>query len=44
MIKDIEIERRVYIDERGIDIGMCKDRGRGKKGEKLIGKKSGKYY
>ncbi|MFN8832756.1 MAG: hypothetical protein ACK5WS_03010 [Alphaproteobacteria bacterium] len=44
MIKDIEIERLVYIDERVIDIAMCTDRGRGKKGEKLIGKKSGKYY
>ncbi len=44
LIKDIEIEKRVYIDERGIDIAICKDRGRGKKGEKLIGKKSGKYY
>ena len=43
-IKDIEPERLVYIDESGIDIGICKDRGWGKKGEKLIGKKSGKYY
>jgi transposase len=37
LIKDI-------IDEIGIDIGICKDRGWGKKGEKLLGKKSGKYY
>lgn len=44
-IKDIALERLVYIDESGIDIGsICKDRGWGKKGEKLIGKKSGKYY
>lgn len=43
-IKDITLERLVYIDESGIDIGICKDRGWGKKGEKLIGKKSGKYY
>lgn len=43
-IKDIAIEKLVYIDESGIDIGICKDRGWVKKGEKLIGKKSGKYY
>ena len=34
----------MYIDESGIDIGICKDRGWGKKSEKLVGKKSGKYY
>ena len=44
VIKDIPSERLVYIDESGIDIGICKDRGWGKKGEKLIAKKSGKYY
>ena len=43
-IKSIALEKLVYIDESGIDIGICKDRGWGKKGEKLIGKKSGKYY
>lgn len=44
VIKDIALEKLVYIDESGIDLGICKDRGWGKKGEKLIGKKSGKYY
>ena len=43
-IKDIPIERLVYIDESGIDVTEVKDRGWGKKNEKLIGKKSGKYY
>lgn len=43
-IKDICSERLVYIDESGIDMSICKDRGWGKKSEKLVGKKSGKYY
>jgi transposase len=43
-IKCIEPKSLVYIDESGIDMTICKDRGWGKKGEKLIGKKSGKYY
>ncbi len=43
-IKDIEPEKLVYIDESGIEMNICKDRGWGKKSEKLIGKKSGKYY
>jgi transposase len=34
----------VYIDESGIDMSICKDRGWGKKSKKLTGKKSGKYY
>ncbi|WP_395476239.1 IS630 family transposase [Rickettsia endosymbiont of Pantilius tunicatus] len=44
VIKDTPIEHLVYIDESGIEINICKDRGWGKKSEKLIGKKSGKYY
>lgn len=44
VIKDIPTESLVYIDESGIDIGICKDRGWGKKDEKLVGKKSGKDY
>jgi transposase len=44
IISDIEPERLVYIDESGIDITEVRDRGWGRKGEKLIGKKSGKYY
>lgn len=43
-IKDIEPEKLVYIDESGIDMNICKDRGWGKRSEKLVGKKSGKYY
>lgn len=44
VIEDIPKETIVYIDESGIDITICKDRGWGKKGKKLVGKKSGKYY
>jgi len=33
----------VYIDESGIDLTICKDRGWGKKSEKLARKRSGKY-
>lgn len=44
LIKDIPPERLVYIDESGIEMSICKDRGWGRKSEKLIGKKSGKYY
>jgi len=44
VIKDIEKENLVYIDESGIDVTSVKDRGWGKRGEKLFGKKSGKYY
>ena len=44
VIKDIPPESLVYIDESGIELTICKDRGWGKKSEKLVGKKSGKYY
>ncbi len=44
VIKDIPLEKLVYIDESGIEMTICKDRGWGKKGEKLLAKKSGKYY
>ena len=43
-IKDAPPQSLVYIDESGIELTICKDRGWGKKGEKLIAKKSGKYY
>ena len=43
-IADIAPENIVYIDESGIDMTIVKDRGWGIKKEKLIGKKSGKYY
>ena len=42
--KGIPAESLVYIDESGIELTICKDRGWGKKGVKLMGKKSGKYY
>lgn len=42
--KDISPDSLVYIDESGIDMTICKDRGWGKKGSLLAGKKSGKYY
>jgi len=43
-IKEIPKENLVYIDESGIEMAICKDRGWGKRGKKLFGKKSGKYY
>jgi hypothetical protein len=43
-VKGIPPESLVYIDESGIDTSICRDRGWGRKGEKLLGKKSGKYY
>ena len=43
-IKDIRAQSIEYIDESGIDRTICQDRGWGKKGKKLTGKKSGKYY
>jgi transposase len=43
-IKNINPQSLVYIDESGIDTTICKDRGWGKRSEKLVGKKSGKYY
>ena len=43
-IKNIPIESRVYIDESGIELNICRDRGWGKKSERLFAKKSGKHY
>ncbi len=43
-IDKINKTKLVYIDESGIDMTICKDRGWGKKSEKLVAKKSGKYY
>ncbi len=34
----------MYIDESGIEMNMCQDRGWGKKGKVLADKKSGKHY
>lgn len=44
LIKDISSEKLVYIDESGIEERIVKDRGWGKKSQKLAAKKSGKYY
>lgn len=43
-IKEISSSKLVYIDESGIDVTEVKDRGWGKRGKPLYGKKSGKYY
>jgi len=43
-IKEIAQENLIYIDESGIEMKVCKDRGWGKKGQLLLDKKSGKYY
>ena len=34
----------MYIDESGIDMGLCQSEGWGKRGKLLRAKKSGKYY
>ena len=44
VIKDIPPHRLVYIDESGIELAICKERGWGKKSEKLAAKKSGKHF
>ena len=43
-IKDISVDNLVYIDESGIEERISKDRGWGVKSQKLLAKKSGKYY
>ena len=43
-IKNLDSTKLVYIDESGIEISAVKAYGWGKKGKKLSGKKSGKYY
>ena len=43
-IKEIEKGKFVYIDESGIEHNSTNDKGWGKKGAILKGKKSGKYY
>lgn len=44
ILSDLSKEKLVYIDESGIDITDRKQRGWGKKGQILVGKKSGQYY
>ncbi len=36
-IKNIPTKQLVYIDGSGIDVTLCKDRGWGKRSEKLVG-------
>ena len=43
-IKDIDRMSLVYIDESGMEMNICKERGWGFKGKILRAKKSGKYY
>ena len=44
LIRDIPPNNLVYVDESGIELKICKEKGWGKKSKKLVGKKSGKYY
>lgn len=43
-IEGIGSEKLVYIDESGIDLTICKDKGWSVKGSPISAKKSGKYY
>jgi len=43
-IKEIPKAKLLYLDEAGIDMNICKDKGWTKIGEILPGKKSGKHY
>jgi transposase len=43
-IKDLELKNIAYIDESGIEMNSCKDKGWELKGKILSSKKSGKYY
>jgi len=43
-IANIPSEKLVYIDESGIELTICKDRGWSAKGSPIRAKKSGKYY
>ena len=43
-IANIPSEKLVYIDESGIELTICKDRGWSAKGSPISAKKSGKYY
>lgn len=43
-ISKYDKDKIVYLDESGIDMTICQDRGWGKIGELLISKKSGKHY
>jgi hypothetical protein len=42
MLEDISIKRLVYVDESGIDHNMIKESCWAKRGQEVIGEKSGK--
>jgi len=44
IIKNIPTEKLVYIDESGIELAICKDKGWSAKGLAIHAKKRGKYY
>ena len=44
MIKNTAPQKLVYIDESGIEMTICKDKGWSAKGKAIHAKKSGKYY
>ena len=44
LIKDITRDKLVYLDESGIEMNICKDRGWGKKGKVIPAQKSGKHF
>jgi transposase len=44
VIKDIPIQRVLYIDESGIEMGIHKEKSWSLKGKAVLAKKSGKYY
>ena len=43
-IKGIDHRKIVYIDESGIELRICKDKGWAIRGSPVIGERSGKYY
>lgn len=43
-IKGIPANQLVYIDESGIELTICKEKGWSAKGQTIRAKKSGKYY
>ncbi len=43
-IKEINLKDIVYIDESGIDLRICKEKGWGIKGVPIPAEMSGKYY
>ena len=44
VVKEISDSDIIYVDESGIDSGVCKEKGWGERGKALNGKRSGKSY